>query len=309
MQMTTAKMMRLFNDETITERVKLEDFWTVALGTRPLSLLSLPADFPDSQRLKEAVEQGFITRYYDGYSQGGLAGWLQRIQYWLRRRRQPPIAYQTSLFHDAFEEVILEHEQYLGLLRWQVEFGLASVQQAVQPGVEEMLVYRDESVLAKIVDLIRARALIREREQSDDDTKASANPFAPPEHADPQYVEGIGDLLGYPSCCIEAFTDEVRRGQESGLRSAKQINETDRVASDAFFASHFYPCTPDCPKAKGKGRTILDRLATFDGRLARRMERIYRSNIQLIKQYPRVVERRRNESMQHGLKVVEHESL
>lgn len=96
------------------------------------------------------------------------------------------------------------------------------------------------------------------------------------------YQEVLGDLLGYPDCCIAFFADRGDRPPEwrstaplrslvdvDALRSAEHLEAvlpgfTDQSAGFAFFAREFYP-EPSCDRAVARGRRVHEVLRDAAG--------------------------------------------
>ncbi|MBW2462452.1 MAG: DUF483 domain-containing protein [Deltaproteobacteria bacterium] len=95
--------------------------------------------------------------------------------------------------------------------------------------------------------------------------------------ADPtRHAEEIGELLGYPRCCVEAFTTQTGRADNSydRLQVAARTDRRDRWPWElndlAFKVVPFYPCRYDCPAALVLARGVLGAL---DSDLRARVER------------------------------------
>ena len=85
--------------------------------------------------------------------------------------------------------------------------------------------------------------------------------------ADPtRHAEEIGDLLGYPRCCVEAFAAQTGRADNSydRLQVAARTERRDRWPWElndlAFKVVPFYPCRYDCPAALDLARGVLGAL-------------------------------------------------
>ena len=82
-------------------------------------------------------------------------------------------------------------------------------------------------------------------------------------------MEASGTLLGYPTCCIDAFIDDnsrygilhefIRLEEQLGkyFYSVGSSLNVQRAILPAFYTLSFFPCRPDCEHAIGIGNRIL----------------------------------------------------
>lgn len=97
-----------------------------------------------------------------------------------------------------------------------------------------------------------------------------------------RYQEVLGDLLGYPDCCVAFFADRGGQPPEwrstaslrslvnvDALQAAEHLEDvlpgfTDRPAAFAFFAREFYP-EPGCDQAVSRGRQVHEVISEAAG--------------------------------------------
>jgi hypothetical protein len=96
-------------------------------------------------------------------------------------------------------------------------------------------------------------------------------------------AEAVGALMGYPSCCVQAFLRQPARGDnlENERLTFRRGTEQEldpllhRVGSVRVLSHH--PCTPSCAASIALGERILELLAAIDApataRARQRMER------------------------------------
>jgi MoaA/NifB/PqqE/SkfB family radical SAM enzyme len=82
-------------------------------------------------------------------------------------------------------------------------------------------------------------------------------------------VKRMGAMLGYPACCVDAFSaaarqdDETHMGRLSRAQSGPLLPEQNWAAIGLRPFSHF-PCTPGCDATARLGRATLDAVAARD---------------------------------------------
>jgi|GEM_PF-5685854 len=308
MSASNSRIMRLLNDGNLQEQVKMEDYVAVATGARRAAVLWIPADFPEGDRIRESIDEGYSRRYYESRRGGGPFSFFDRIRYAGMRALMNPLRYKASLLREAFEEAVWEHSNYRAARRWAAELGLHIYESQVRPSLDEMYVVRDEQTVGRVAAFISRREDIRREMMQQVRRQGGAGPQMAfmPEEKSPEYLRLAGDLLGYPECCVEGYIEDAGADVDSALRSSNQLSEllqedgdgpAVEVASTAFFASSFYPCEPECESAQQTGESMLEALGETDERLVSRMSRVFQANMDYVKKYPEILQRRRKQMM------------
>ena len=298
MSVSTEKFMRLLNDANMQERVKLEDFMAVAAGARSMAALMVPPDLPDGDRIRENIDSGYSRRYYEGRRSGGLVGYFDRLRYAAMRALTSPLRYKASLLREAYEEAVWDHPNYRAHKKWADRLGLNLYEKQLRPSLDEVYLIREQSKVSELAALMVRRDEIR-REMFESLRQGRApQMMLVPEERSPEYLRAMGSLLDYPDCCIEAYVEDASSNVDSALRSSNQISDMDEdTPPTAFFAASFYPCEPDCKHAQRVGETITELFRDIDDRLADRMMRAYRANMDYVAKYPEIMEDRRRRMM------------
>lgn len=299
LKLAADRCMQLLNDGDIQERVKLEDYIAVAAGARRVSMLLVPADFPDAERMRQGMDEVYARRYYHSTRRsGGIASMFDRVRYGIMRAVMNPLRYRTSLLRESFEEVVLEHPNYKAHRKWADRMGLQVYEKQLRPSIDEMYLIRDSSVVSEVAALMVRRDEIRREMMEQMRQGDRMQPTLMPEEQSAEFLNRLGTLLGYPECCIEAYGQDIRNGVDSALRVSNQLAEYEGdVDADVFFAGTFFPCEPDCAHAAAVGASMAAAAAETDGSLERRMRRVFQGNVDYLARYPEILRRRREQMM------------
>lgn len=77
----------------------------------------------------------------------------------------------------------------------------------------------------------------------------------------------FGDFYGYPSCCVEKYIEDLKKGAHPILRYWNQLIEYERKF-DLFGIFHV-PCSPACEKSKVLEDAFLKKLNKIDKEIAK----------------------------------------
>jgi hypothetical protein len=111
-----------------------------------------------------------------------------------------------------------------------------------------------------------------------------------PEEFKPEYVRELGILLGYPTCCTDAYiSGRASEGISAEERAADQIRDlrSEGIEPDhfAFMIRDFIPCNPTCRNASEAGKRMQSSFASYDWRLQELLDDCLRKNLELISGY------------------------
>ncbi|MDQ7793516.1 MAG: DUF483 domain-containing protein [bacterium] len=274
----------------LSERTKLEDYLLVALGVRPLGLLTYPAEFPDAAELGRRIDARFAGRYF-GAGDPELPVWTNfgnRLRYSLLRAVRSPVEYKTVLLREVVNAVLAGSAAYQASREWARRWGLHTREEEVRPSIRELYLVAPGPTAERLASLMELRERIRQ------EARAAFSPGIPPvlyiypEERSADYVRGMGALLGYPECCVEAYyRARMRPPGDPGAVASEQLSEAgDGVDPLAYFVRDFYPCRPACPEAIEVGRRALTRLSGLDPRLPDRYLSLAGSNRDRLRAYP-----------------------
>jgi hypothetical protein len=245
----------LVAERGITELSKTNNFLPVCLGLRQLALTYLPAEFPGGNRMGEAIDRYFKENYVPG--EAPRAGLLNRF-----RRRGPHADQEAELLakrrvlEQAYNEIAAGSPAYAAHLDWLDRMTLNHYQVKRRPSLREMFIYRDRRVKDRVVELEDIAEKARQRVAEGPGDRAPleyvyANEF------DPKYLRGLGEMLGYPACCVERYVEDRMKGQNVEQRAWEQVHrmQSDGKSVDihAYYVKDFFPCTPDCEAARAQG--------------------------------------------------------
>ncbi len=298
MSATVEKSLRLLNDSNLQEQVKMEDYLAVAAGGRRVALLLSPADFPEGERIRQSIDEGFSRRYYVGSGRDGLGSLLDRVRYGVMRATMNPLKYKASLLRESYEQAVFDHPNYRAHRRWADDLGVQIYETQLRPSLDEIYVVCDQSTIGEVGALMVRREKIRRQMLQDMREGERRGGLFMPEERSSEYLEHLGRLLSYPDCCISAYIDDVQDRVDSGLRVSNQLaDEESDVDGMAFFAAAFYPCCPRCEAARATGNDILKAVGEIDERFRRRMSGVFQANMRYVARYPEVLKRRRQHMM------------
>lgn len=264
----------LLNDGRIFDRVKVELYLPVALGLRHCAILELPAALPDGLQLARQVDEACKEDYQLVIEEKDPA------------RKWPLIVALKNNLQRGFEEKVMGSENYLALTYWEKKLHLKRYMITLRPTIREAYVHRSASQWWTIRRLAQQRLHLRQEAIKNLKYRAIA---AFPEEFAPEYLRNTGRLLGYPSCCVEAYIQDRTTGMVAEIRLSNQLHglrdQGVTPAPYSFFAKDFYPCQPECLEAKKTGLRCLETLAGLDKRLGRLYQKCLEQNVEFVDNY------------------------
>lgn len=270
----------LMDDPRLLTRVKIENYLLVHLGLRPCSQTTLPAELPDAEALGAAIDE----RIYPKLS--GI-----RAEASPRKRRAAIDAVKREM-RAAFEEIVEASDQYRAHLEWAGVLGLRSLPAEVRPTVQELHLFRDKGVEKKLKRLMKERRRLRRQVLRSPPPNLGRAQFAYPEEFQSGWLREMGELLGYPRCCVERYASEREQGVSVEELAARQIKEAERrgaVDPLAYFVGYFFPCTPDCEAALSRGRECQERLQGIDRELGNLYASVVAENLDRVRRQPEII--------------------
>lgn len=241
----------------ITDLTKTNNYLAVSLGLRQVGLTYLPAELPGGPRMGEAID-----RYYQDNYRPGAAPRLNLMDRLRKRGANPEqeaeLQARRHVLEQAYDQIVAPSPAYVAHLHWLDRMALQQLQVKRRPSLREMYIYRDRRVRERLGQLeqIAYQAQVRmaaagRRRPEEWVQYVYANEF------DPDYVRGLGELLGYPSCCIERYVADRMSGVNVEQRAWEQVRDLqdEGVSIDvhSYYVKDFFPCTPDCAAARAQG--------------------------------------------------------
>lgn len=285
--MTSLK--HILQNDVIPIRVRTEAIALVALGVRPMSLVFLPAELPDGNLLGREIDSTYQCLLYEGTS-GTL---LQKFYFWLQSGGKTPIEHKKSLLRKAYEDVVTPQASYKALLEIVQELRLPYILYEVRPSIRELYICNSDAVKERLGQLLQVRETIKREAWAKATPSTPYSLLAYPEEQVPEYLKKLGELLGYPPCCIDAYLTDRAQGQNVENRSAysllelEQKNET--VNPLGFFLKDFFPCSPNCEQAQNMGQKCCDRLGEVDKEYAEAYLLSVTENKSRVTKYPAII--------------------
>lgn len=305
--LTQQLVYRFLNEEKLAPRVKWECFLLVFSGVRSASLITVPNDLPDGLQIRHTMEQVYAVKYLNGVDilQSGFKELGQRLRYTIQRLTQKTAVFKRMLMEETFQDLIRTSSTYQRHLFWADRLELFIHEEQLIPSKGELYVYRDEKHAALVRALIERRKVVRERSHENVPLPIAGNSLLP-EDSDPTYLRYMGALLGYPSCCVEAFIEDRLEERVPEERAVQQLETMREHGLDpqekAYFVRGFIPCRPDCEEAARVGERYAESLMDIDPRFADAYASGLGGNLALVEGYMELKRLReeRYASMQHA---------
>jgi hypothetical protein len=206
------------------------------------------------------------------------------------------LAAKKKTLNDAYDKLVAPSPAYVAHLSWLDRLGLNQLQFKRRPTLREMFIYADRDIRQKVVDLESVASAARNRLTTgkDQDHDQAVMEYVYADEYDREYLQGLGRLLGYPSCCVERYTADRLRGQNVEQRAWDQVREMHEqgkpIDVHAYFVKDFFPCTPSCPEAI----TLGERYAAAYEALSPEIAEIYTGALyqafEYVQNYPRLIE-------------------
>ncbi len=281
--MDKEKLDRLLADEQVLNRVKMECLLLPYMGLRPVSQITIPAEYPGGLEMGEMIDRA-------------LKPHMERLQAITEPRAKiQAIRDARKLMEAQFETEVEGSEPYKAYYGWSDRLGLKTEQARVRPTVHEIFLYKDRRDGRELKRLLNDRMKIRARVQRRPDPKMARVRFAYPEEFDVKWITRMGRLLGYPACCVEQYAKDRAKGVNVETRAAQQLlsllKEEKKVDTHAYILGFFFPCKPSCPNATEKGFRWQDEFSKIDERLGGMYAELLKFNATMVLRQPELINR------------------
>jgi hypothetical protein len=277
----TETLDELLADELMLNRVKLEGVLLPYMGLRPISQITVPAEFPGGFEMGKSIDRALKPQI----------DMLQAVKE--PRAKVQAIQETRKLMETQFEAVVENSDPYKAYYSWSDRLGLKSEQAQVRPTIHEIFLYKEGRDGKELKRLIKDREKIRVRVQRRPNPGIGRVRFAYPEEFDAKWITRMGRLLGYPDCCIKQYAQDRAKGVNVETRAATQlaeaIEEEKKVDTHAYILGFFFPCRPGCPNSTEKGYRWQEAFSKMDERLGKMYTELLGVNANMVLRQPELI--------------------
>ncbi len=279
----TETLDELLADEHILNRVKLECLLLPHMGLRPVSQITVPAEFLGGLEMGQRIDRFVMPQ-------------MDRLQAITEPRDKVQVIQEIrKLMETQFEAVVEDSDPYRAYYSWSDRLGLKSEQAQVRPTVHEIFLFKDERDGRELKRLLKDRVKIRAKVQRRPDPRMAPVRFAYPEEFNAQWITRMGRLLGYPDCCVKHYARDRAKGVNVETRAATQLadvlQEEKEVDTHAYILGFFFPCRPHCPNSTEKGVRWHDEFSKMDDRLGGMYAELLKFNATMVLKQPELINR------------------
>ncbi len=265
------------NESLLTDHVKTEGYLTVALKARPCALVTIPAELPDGAELGKEIDTM-------------CAEDLRRITEAPIEKKPFLIPKLRSRIRESFRKVVPSSASYKAHMNWSRKLSLQTMDVEVRPSIHELYLFMNPTWEKQLKKLSELRASARKLAVSKGLIQTRTT-LAYAEELSADYLHTAGNLLGYPLCCVRAYSDDrLGNGVNAETRASMQLRQTDEATRQssvyAYFARNFFPCHPQCQNAIEIGRSAFQRLSDVNPKLGAIYFECMRKNAETIMEYP-----------------------
>jgi hypothetical protein len=283
-------------DGRLSDRVKIECYLLVALGIRKAGLIMVPAELPGMESIGPEIDNEYYWRVMGRRDPNRpLVEFLStRLQDTVRRFGKKSLPYKLQLLREIFDRVVLTTPQYNAHLEWAHKLGLRYKTEEVRPTIREIWIYKDTDTGQEIDRLAGLRRGLRLEALRRPRANAPSYYRVFPEEASPEFVRGVGEVLGYPPSCLNKYVaDRASLDTNVEMRAASQLDQHQKAGKptfpEAYFVKDFFPCVPDCPEACEIGKKALEALRSLDAGVAAKYETVLNENVTMTLKYPEII--------------------
>jgi len=279
----------LMADPLIADRVKIENYLLVYLDLRPCSQITFPAELPDGKTFGADIDE----RTYPLLS--GVRAETDP------RRKLKAIRNVKREMRTAFREIVEASIQYQSHLEWGKALRLQSLKAEVRPTVQELYLFKDRDVKKRLKRLMKDREKLRRQVMHRPPPGLGRVRIAYPEEFHGGWLRQMGELLGYPGCCVEQYASDREGGASVEERASQQIREEEQhgaVDAFAYFVGYYFPCSPSCDASSKRGRECHESLSNIDPQLGEIYTSIVAENRDRVLRQPEIIAEHRAKAME-----------
>jgi len=272
----------LLKDKLLSPKIVIEAFLASCLKLRPASQVTVPAEMPNGVEMGQKIDQNIQPQMMQ----------LKNIKD--LRTRAVAVQAMKKLMEKQFEDIVEESDEYKALYDWSDKLGLRNNQVKVRPTVHEIYLYTERGTGRSIQKLMREREKIRRKIQRKPGENVNPIRFAYPEEFDPKWLKRMGEVLGYPSCCVDRYAEDRKNNVNVEVRASQQlIDEIKEKEVDAhvYYTGFFFPCSPRCENALKNGYRWDEKLKELHPDLGALYERDIRYNAELVLRQPELIQK------------------
>lgn len=274
----SATVADLLNEKHLRPQTILENYLTVALNLRRCSLMTIPAELPDADTISREIDERCISDFTQLTQERDIKKRLKAVRSIKEKLRK------------TYLEEIKASPSYSSHIAWIKRLGVQMLEVEVRPTVREHFIFKQKETKDRIENLTRKRLAFRGEFLKHVDQNTPRSLAAYPEERFPEYLMGIGELLGYPQCCITAYIEGREEGRLTAeQRAATQIADLRSEGSEpdiyVYFSKDFIPCAPNCFGASAVGRRVHEMLSSVDDRLPGIYLQCLKGNVERVGSY------------------------
>ncbi len=288
--MDAASLVDLFlKEELVMPRARIEAFLLVALGIKPLSLITVPGELVDGRELGQAIDD----RYRTAVGKGKDGNLWQKLSYRFHSMTEKPLAFKQRLIREAYEEIVTPSASYRAHLRWAKQLGLAVFDWEVRPSIHELYFYKSPTVGEELHELMAERQRLKREAWTKVTRDTPISVLVYPEEQSAPYLGRLGRLLGYPDCCVQAYVRDRTSGENVEARAARDLHLQTTVSGNPepwpYFVKDLFPCSPTCSQGTEVGKEALAALHALSPQLADVYQQLLQENQERVRVYPVII--------------------
>ncbi|MFH1180545.1 MAG: DUF483 domain-containing protein [Candidatus Bathyarchaeota archaeon] len=270
----------LIEENLITPKAKLEAFLATALKLRPASQVTIPAELPSGLEMGRQIDANLQPQMMQ----------LQQIQD--LKTRVVAVQAIKKLLEKNFETIVEDSSEYRAYYDWSSQIGLRNNQIKVRPTVHELYFYSERDTGRTLQKLMNEREKIRRKVQRKPGDNVDSIRFAYPEEFEPKWLNALGEVLGYPDCCVKRYAEERGSGVNVEARASQQLLDAVKEAevdTHVYFTGYFFPCSPRCEKALKKGHEWHKAFNELHEKLGELYEKNIYINTEMVLRQPELI--------------------
>jgi hypothetical protein len=257
-------------------------FAATSLKLRPASQINIPAELPNGQKMGQKIDNN-VRPYLKN---------LQNIQ----DPRAKAIAIQSirKLLEQNFETIVEESKEYKSHYTWSDILKLKNNQVQVRPTVHEIYFFIEQKIANIVRKIIRERASIRQKIQRKPSKNIDKMFFAFPEEFNSKWLKSLGNVLGYPSCCVKQFSEDRYKGINVEVRAAQQLLKSfqnGEIDPHVYYTGYFIPCSPHCEKAIEMGHVWHETFTKTNIELGELYKKVILMNAEIVLKQPDLIKK------------------
>ena len=274
---------KLLEEDSILNRVKIESYIIPYLGFRPVSQITIPAEFPEGGEMGQRIDRNarpLMSKLRSISNPRGKAVAIQALKRFLEKN---------------FEEIVEGSETFEAHYRWADKMNLKNNQYQVRPTVHEIYFYKNRDSGRQLKRLMREREKLRTKAHRNSKPEMGGIQFAYPEEFNDKWIIDMGNLLGYPECCSKRYSKDRISGINVEARAANQL--TEKINNDipvdphVYLLSYFFPCKTSCKNALNMGLSWDEKLGDYDPRIASLYREQLKDNLKMVLKQPELIQR------------------